>query len=105
MAPLPGHCVVANARVESRVTMRRAALLVAGITVIATAAHSGESNVRRSARPIPGRYIVVLESNADAATVANTVRNLKGAKIRHAYGRGLKGLSVEMSDSDAQLLA
>jgi subtilisin family serine protease len=85
--------------------MRRAALLFAGITVIATAAFSGEPNVRRSARPIQGRYIVVLEADADAATVASTVRNLKGSRVRHSYGKGLKGLSVEMSDADAQVLA
>src|SRR5438876_2169510 len=91
-------------RVDSPVTMRRA-LLFAGIVLVATTAFSGDGNVHRSARRIPGRYIVVLESSADVATVANTVRNLKGAQIHHTYARGLKGLAVEISDADAQALA
>jgi subtilisin family serine protease len=86
-------------------TMRRTTLLFACIALVATAAFSGEGNVRRSARRIPGRYIVVLEAGADTATVANTVHNIKGAQVRHTYERGLKGLSVEISDADAQVLA
>ena len=85
--------------------MRRSALLFAGIALVATAAFSGDGNVRRSARHIPGRYIVVLESSADTATVANTVRNLKGARVRHTYERGVKGFALEISDADAQALA
>jgi subtilisin family serine protease len=85
--------------------MRRITLLFAGIALVASAAFSGDGNVRRSARRIPGRYIVVLESSADTAAVANTVRNFKGAQVRHTYGRGVKGFAVEMSDADAQSLA
>jgi hypothetical protein len=72
---------------------------------MATAVFGGDGNVRRSARHIQGRYIVVLEAGADTETVANTVRNLKGARFRHTYGRGFKGFALEISDSDAQALA
>ena len=85
--------------------MRRSVLLFAGLALAASAAMAGEGNVHRKAKNIPGRYIVVLEPSADTATVANTVRNLKGAKVRHTYGRGLKGFSLEMSAADAQSLA
>lgn len=85
--------------------MRRITLLFAVIALVASSAVSGEGNVRRSARHIPGRYIMVLEPGADAAAVANTVRNEKGGQVRHAYERGVKGLSVELSDADAQSLA
>jgi len=85
--------------------MRTSALLFAGIALVASAAFSGDGSVRRSARHIPGRYIVVLDSSADTATVANAVRNLNGARVHHTYGRGFKGLAVEISDADAQALA
>jgi len=48
---------------------------------------------------------VVLDSSADTATVANSVRSLSGARINHIYVRGFKGLAVEISDADAQALA
>ena len=73
--------------------------------MIAATAVSGEGTVRRSARHIPGRYIVVLESGADTSTVADTVRNLKGSRVHQTFARGVKGLSVEISDADAQALA
>lgn len=85
--------------------MRRAAVLFVGIAMAASAAYSGEGNVRRSERRIPGRYIVVLQSGADTAAVAGTVRNLKSARVRHTYERGVKALSIEMSDADAQSIA
>ncbi len=85
--------------------MRRSAFLLAGLALVATAAFSGDGSVHRSARHIPGRYIVVLDSSADTATVANSVRSFSGARINHIYGRGLKGLAVEISDADAQALA
>src|SRR2546421_12752453 len=85
--------------------MKRTACVSGGIALAATAACRGEGNVRRSARHIPGRYIVVLESSADTATVANTVRNFKGARVGHTYQRGFNGFSVEMNDADAQSLA
>ncbi|HUP44856.1 MAG TPA: S8 family serine peptidase [Thermoanaerobaculia bacterium] len=85
--------------------MRRTVMLFAGIALVASAAYSGDGNVRRSERGIAGRYIVVLEASADTATVANKVRNLKGAQIRHLYERGVKGLAVEISDDDARMLA
>ncbi|HSP14369.1 MAG TPA: S8 family peptidase [Thermoanaerobaculia bacterium] len=85
--------------------MRRTALLFASIALVAMAAHSGEGNVRRSTRRIPGRYIVVLAAGADTAAVADTVRNLHGSRIQHTYQRGVKGLAVEISDADAQVLA
>ncbi|HVS30061.1 MAG TPA: S8 family peptidase [Thermoanaerobaculia bacterium] len=86
--------------------MRRTALLFAGLAlVVATAATAGEGDVRRKAKHIPGRYIVVLEPSADTTAVASTMRNLKGARVRHTYGRGLKGFAAELSESDAQALA
>jgi subtilisin family serine protease len=85
--------------------MKRTALLLAIIALVATAAFSGEGEVRRSARRIPGRYVVVLESSADPAAVASTVQNLKGARVRHTYARGLKGFALEISEADAQTLA
>ncbi len=85
--------------------MRRTAFLFAGIALLATTAFSGDGSVHRSARRIPGRYIVVLNPGADTVTVANSVRNLNGAQVHHTYVRGLKGLSVEISDADAQALA
>src|SRR3989442_7626518 len=85
--------------------MRRSAFLFAGVALVATAAFSGDGSVHRSARHIPGRYIVVLDSSADTATVANSVRSLNGARVHHIYARGLKGLAVEISDADAQALA
>jgi subtilisin family serine protease len=48
---------------------------------------------------------VVLEPGVDTLAVANTVRNLKGGRVHNTYGRGLKGLAVEISDTDAQALA
>jgi subtilisin family serine protease len=48
---------------------------------------------------------VVLDSSVDTATVANSVRNLKGGQVHHTYERGFKGLAVEISDADAQALA
>ena len=85
--------------------MRRSALLIAGISLMAATAFSGDGSVHRNARHIPSRYIVVLESSSDTAAVADTVRNLKGGKVHHSYGRGFKGLAVEISDADAQALA
>src|SRR5689334_1865000 len=85
--------------------MRRITLLFAGIALVASVAVSGEGGVRRSTRHIPGRYIVVLESGADTAAVASTVRNYSSARMRNTYERGVKGFSVEMSDTDAQSLA
>jgi subtilisin family serine protease len=85
--------------------MKKATLLFMCIALTASAAFSGEGSVRRSARRIPGRYIVVLTPDADAAAVGDSVRNMKSAKVRHTYGRGLKGFSLEMTDADAQALA
>jgi len=85
--------------------MKRSAFLFAGIALVAAAAFSGEGSVRRSARHIPGQYIVVLDSSADTATVANSVRNLNSGQVHHTYERGFKGLAVEISDADAQTLA
>jgi subtilisin family serine protease len=84
--------------------MRRA-LFFGGIALLAATAFGGDGSVHRSARHIPGRYIVVLNSSADTAAVANSVRSLNGARIHHTYERGVKGLAVEISDADAQALA
>src|SRR5437899_1281519 len=85
--------------------MRRSALWFAGLALLATAAFGGDGTVHRSTRHISGRYIVVLESSADTAAVANTVRNFNASRVHHTYDRGFKGLAVEISDADAQALA
>jgi subtilisin family serine protease len=85
--------------------MRRTFLLFAAFALVASAAFSGDGQVRRSARRIQGRYIVAVNGSADAATVANSTRGLKGANVRHTYKHGLKGFSIEISDSDAQKLS
>jgi hypothetical protein len=88
-----------------RATMRRSAFVFAGLAVVATAGFGGDGTVRRSARAIPGQYIVVLSAEADPASVANKVRNIKGARVKHSFKRGVKGFAVEMSESDAQAIA
>lgn len=86
--------------------MRRTAVTFAGIVLLAaTTAMAGEGSVRRSARHIPGRYIVVLDSAADVSAVISTVRNFKGSAVHHTYQRGVKGLALELSDTDAQTLS
>jgi hypothetical protein len=85
--------------------MKRSAILCAGLLLTATTAFSGEGNIQRSARRIPGRYVVVLDPSADTAAVATSVRNKNGGRVHHLYERGFKGMSVEMTDSDAQALA
>jgi hypothetical protein len=85
--------------------MRRISLLFAGLALIATAAMAGDGSVHRSAKHIPGRYIVVLDPSADTATMAGAVGNLKGGRVHHLYTRGVKGLSIEVSDIDAQALS
>ena len=87
-------------------TMRRSALFIAGIAIVATAAFGGDGSVHRSARHIPGRYIVVLDTSADTDVVAEMVRSRNSdARIHHQYGRGFKGFAAEMSDADAKALA
>ena len=88
--------------------MRRSAFLFAAIALVATAAFSGDGSVHRSAQHVPGRYIVLLDPIADTATVSNSVRNFNGGRVHHTYDlgdRGFKGLSVEISDADAQVLS
>src|SRR5687767_8442544 len=85
-------------------TMKRS-ILLAGFALLALTAFAGDGTVRRSAQRIPGRYVVVLESGASLDAVTSTVLNLKGARVHHSYGRGLKGLAIEMSDVEAQQLS
>src|SRR5260370_31145293 len=85
--------------------MRRSPFLLAGIVLVAATVFGGDGSVHRSARHIPGRYILVLDTSADTAAVANTVRGLNGARIHYTYARGFKGLAVEISDADAQALS
>src|SRR5688572_6653426 len=98
-------CALHYGRVESRVTMRKAALLIGGLAFVAASVYGGNGEVRRSSRRIPGQYIVVLEASADTAGVENAVRNLRGAKVRHRYEKGVKGLALEINDADARELA
>lgn len=48
---------------------------------------------------------MVVETGVDTASVANAVRGLSNAQVHHTYTRGLQGLAVEMSDTDAQALS
>ena len=98
-------CAVHCGRVESRVTMRKAVLLIGGLALVAANVFGGNGEVRRSSRRIPGQYIVVLEAGVSTASLENSVRNLRGAKVRHKYEKGVKGLALEMSDADARDLA
>ena len=84
--------------------MRKAALLFGGLALMTATVYGGNGDVRRSARRIPGQYIVVLEAGVETASVANSVR-VKGAKVRHTYEKGVKGLALEISDADAKDLA
>ena len=85
--------------------MNKSVVAFAGLALLATTAFGGQGDVRRSTRRIPGSYIVVLDAAADTASVEYTVRNLPGARLKHTYRRGVKGLAVELSDSDARHLA
>ena len=85
--------------------MRRSLTLLAGVVLVATTVFAGDGNVHRSAKHIPGRYIVVLNSGTDTNTVANSVRGMNGGRVHRTYERGFKGLSVEISDVDAQALS
>lgn len=84
--------------------MKRSTLFFAGLALAATTAIGGEQSIHRSAKRIPGRYIVVLEQSSDTAAVAGSVRGRSG-RVHHLYERGFKGMSVEMTDADAQALA
>jgi hypothetical protein len=86
--------------------MRKASLLSAVVALlVASAAYSSEGNIRRSERRIAGRYIAVLEPGTDVEALARQVHGSHGAKVRHKYQRGLKGLSLELSEADALVLA
>lgn len=80
--------------------------MFAGIALLATTtAFAGDGTIHRNPRHIPGRYVVVLESGADSSSIADSVRSTKGGRVHRTFERGFKGLSVEMSDADAQSLA
>jgi subtilisin family serine protease len=85
--------------------MKRSALVFVASVLVAGAALGGDGNVHRNSRHIPGRYIVVLAAGTDTATLADSVRNTNGGRVHKTYERGVKGLAVEMSDSDAQTLS
>jgi hypothetical protein len=85
--------------------MRNVSLLFAGFALMASTAFAGDGTIRRSDRRIPGRYVVVLEAGSDLASVANHVRNFRGARVRHTYQKGVKGFALELSAADAATLA
>lgn len=94
-----------NADGEWQFTMMKSSLLIAGSTLLALTAFAGDGTVRRSANRVPGRYVVVLEPGANLDAVTSTVRTIKGARVHRTYGKGLKGLALEMSDADARQLS
>lgn len=83
----------------------RVGAAIAGLALVALSARGGEGTVRRSERPIPGRYIVVLEANASVDAVASQARAFQGARVRHSFGRGLKGFALDASENDAVKLS
>lgn len=85
--------------------MMKRSLILAGSALLAMTAFAGDGAVRRSEKRIPGRYVVVLEAGANLDAVTSTVRTMKGARVHRTYGKGLKGLAVEMSDVEAQQLS
>lgn len=86
--------------------MSRSALLFAGLALTAaTTAFGGDGSVHRNAQHVPGRYVVVLERGTDTGAFEAGMRNSDRARIHHLYERGIKAMSVEMSDADAQRLA
>lgn len=99
------HVALRETRAYNASSLMKSIALLAGLGLVAMTAFAGDGTVRRSARRIPGRYVVMLESGASLEAVAGTVRNFKNARVRHSYGRGLKGLALELSDADAQALS
>jgi len=83
----------------------RIKVLVAAFLLVATTALAGDGIVRRSVRHIPGQYVAVLDGTASVATVAAYVSNFNGARVHHTLQRGIKAISFEMNDADAQQLA
>lgn len=78
---------------------------IAGLSLVAVTVLGGDGTVKRSTRHIPGRYVAVLEEGASVASVAGSMKNYKGARVRHTYEKGIKGFSLQMTDAEAQELA
>jgi hypothetical protein len=85
--------------------MRIVSALLVMFALAAPAAYSGEGQIRRSQGRIAGRYIVVLAPETDLDTFSRQARSSHGARVRHSYQRGVKGLSLEMTESAALALA
>jgi hypothetical protein len=83
----------------------RVGAALAGLALVALSAWGGEGTVRRSGRSIPGRYIVVLEENASVNAVTSHARTFSGARVRHSFGRGVKGFALDATDADAVKLS
>lgn len=61
--------------------------------------------IRRSSRPIPGRYLVLTRSG-DAQTMRELAAAVRGrGRVRHVYGRAIRGFALEASEAVARALA
>lgn len=85
--------------------MKKCSLLVLFLLFPVATAFAGDAQIHRSDRRIPDRYIVVLRADADATDVATSVKKKGRGRVGHTYQRGINGISVEMSEADAQDLA
>ena len=80
-------------------------LLVLSLVLWAATAFAGDGNIRRSGARIPGSYVVVLQDGADVNDVARSVKSRGPQRVQREYRRGIKGMTVAMSDAEAQELA
>ena len=85
--------------------MRKILSVLLGFGFSAATAFAGDGNIRRSEAPIPNSYIVVLQAEADLSDVAGSVKSRGRGRVQREYRRGIKALSVHMSDGEAQNLA
>ena len=61
--------------------------------------------IHKVSRPLSGRYIVVLRDGDDPLAVGSAAVNLSGGRLRHVYGRAIKGFAVDLPEAAARALA
>ena len=65
----------------------------------------GPSVRARPAEPIPGQYIVVFRRGAgDAKSLAKSLAGKHGGKLKHTYEAALKGMAIELPDTEVAAL-